>query len=85
MTIPDTINGTFESFGGLMILNHCRAVLKDKTVRGVSIISTVFFTGWGVWNLYFYPSLGQWMSFTGGLVIVAANTFWIGLMMRYRA
>lgn len=84
MTAADAVNGLFESFGGLMILNHCRTVLKDKAVRGVSIISTVFFTCWGIWNLYFYPLLDQWASFSGGLVIVIANMGWIALMMRYR-
>jgi hypothetical protein len=36
-----------------------------------------------VWNLYYYPHLDQWWSFAGGLVIVAANVLWIGLMVYY--
>jgi len=81
---PDSVNGLFEMVGGLFILNHCRAVLRDKAVAGVSIISTIFFSSWGVWNLYYYPHLDQWWSFSGGLVIVAANCLWIGLMLKYR-
>ena len=77
------INGSFELFGGLFILNHCRTVIKDKAVKGVSIISTVFFMLWGIWNVYYYPSLDQWWSFCGGLVICAANFLWIGLMIYY--
>lgn len=84
MSLPDIVNGAFECAGGLFILNHCRAVLRDKAVAGVSIVSTAFFAAWGGWNCYFYPHLDQWCSFGGGLVIVAANALWIGLMLKYR-
>lgn len=84
MTWADVCNGLFEALGALLILNHCRAVIRDKAVAGVSILSTAIFTLWGVWNLYYYPSLGQWCSFSGGLFIVAANATWVGLMLKYR-
>lgn len=84
MNWADFTNGLFEFIGGLLILNHCRAVLRDKAVAGVSILSTAIFTSWGFWNLYYYPSLGQWWSFTGGLLIVAANCLWVYLMLKYR-
>ena len=83
MISADLINGAFEFLAGFMILNHCRVILKDKVVRGVSILSTAFFTSWGFWNLYYYPSLDQWASFYGGLMIVAANTYYVGLMLYY--
>jgi len=41
--ILDLLNGLFGALGGLMILNHCRVLLKDKEVKGVSIFSTCFF------------------------------------------
>ena len=84
MTWADSINGFYELLGGLLILNHCRAVVRDKAVAGVSIVSTALFTTWGVWNLYYYPHLDQWASFTGGIAIVLANALWVGLMLRYR-
>lgn len=80
----DLFNGLFEAIGGLLILNHCRAVLRDKAVKGVSIFSTTVFCMWGFWNLYYYPSLDQWWSFSGGIVIVAANAVWVGLLLKYR-
>lgn len=80
----DLVNGLFEAIGGLFVLNHCRAVLRDKAVAGVSILSTVVFAAWGVWNIYYYPSLGQWWSFAGGLVIVAANVLWVSLLIKYK-
>lgn len=83
--IADITNGMFEVLGGLFILNHCKVVWKDKAVAGVSILSTIFFTVWGVWNLYYYPSLGQWWSFAGGIAIVIANIAWVTLLIKYRA
>jgi hypothetical protein len=82
---PDFVNGAFELLGGAFVLNHCRAVVRDKAVAGVSILSTAFFSAWGVWNLYYYPHLGQWWSFTGGLVIVASNCLWVALLIKYRS
>ena len=70
MILADAVNGAFEVLGGLFILNLCRIVWNDKAVAGVSIVSIIFFTGWGVWNLFYYPTLNQWWSFYGGLVVV---------------
>lgn len=80
----DNVNGLYEALAGLFILNNCRMVVKDKKVKGVSIVSVVFFATWGGWNLYYYPSLGQWASFWGGLAVFTANLIWIGLMLKYR-
>ena len=84
MEIPDLINGSFELLAGFFLLNNCFQVIKDKSVAGVSIISVMFFTLWGFWNLYYYPHLNQMISFFGGLLIVIANTFWVVLLLKYR-
>jgi len=84
MSIADAVNGSFETVGGLMQLSNCLRLYWDKQVAGVNWQVTAFMVGWGVWNLYFYPSLGQWASFAGGLVIVAANVLWVGMAWRYR-
>ena len=83
MSIPDFINGAFESCGGLFCLMNCAAVIKDKGYRGIYVPAQAFFTSWGVWNLYYYPHLGQWLSFTGGLVIVISNAAYVGLCLYY--
>jgi len=82
--IIDYINGGFELASGLFTLNHCRVLLKDKAVAGVSAVSVAFFTIWGFWNMYYYPCLDQWASFFGGLFIVAANMIYISMIMHYR-
>lgn len=81
---PDLVNASFELFGGFFIFRNCFFLWRDKLVKGVSVLSTVFFTGWGFWNLYYYPSLGQWVSFLGGLLITLGNVFYVSLMIYYR-
>ncbi len=80
---PDAVNGLFEILGGFAILDHCRQLYKDKMVRGASWKAVAFFTVWGYWNLFFYPHLDQWWSFSGGVFIAATNMLWIGMMLYY--
>ena len=81
----DAVNGSFEALSGLMVLNHCRVLYAEKVVRGVSVASTFFFVVWGLWNVFYYPSLAQSMSFYGGLVVVASNALYVGMMLYYRS
>jgi uncharacterized membrane protein YfcA len=80
---PDLINGLFELGGGILLTLNCLRLYKDKALRGVSPLPTVFFTSWGFWNLYFYPSVNAWYSFYGGLLIVVINCFWLGQIIFY--
>ncbi len=84
MQIPDLINGSFETLGCLFVLKHCSALWKSKQARGVSLISTIYFTLWGFWNIWYYPHLDQWLSFTGGIAIVISNCIWVGLLIFIR-
>ena len=81
---PDFINGCFEFIGALLVLNSIRVLLNDRAVAGVSAFSCCAFTTWGVWNLFYYPSLGQWFSFAGGACLCAMNFTWVGLMLFFR-
>jgi hypothetical protein len=47
-------------------------------------VPIAFFTAWGWWNVMFYPALGQWCSFAGGLFMVAANAAWLVQMAFYK-
>lgn len=84
MQIPDLINGIFEFVGSVFLWLNVRKLYVDKMVRGYDWRTTAFFMSWGYWNLYFYPSLDQWLSFIGGCSIVLANTVWLGQMYYYR-
>jgi hypothetical protein len=80
---PDLVNGIFEFGIGLLALGSVRAIVRDKCVKGVYWPVTAWATAWGAFNLYYYPHLSQWFSFTGGLVIFATNTTWLALVAYY--
>ena len=77
MTLADTINGAFEFGGAFAIWFSVRNLYRAKLVRGVSWPHVAFFSTWGYWNLAYYPSLDQWLSFAGGLALVTMNTIWL--------
>lgn len=79
----DIINGCYELLGAPFIFLSLSKLLKEKKVRGVSWLHVMFFTTWGYWNLYYYPHLGQWCSFAGGIGIVIMNTVWLIALVRY--
>jgi len=81
---PDFFNGMFEFTGALILLKNVQTLYRDKIVRGVHWLPTLFFALWGLWNLYYYPHLDQWWSFTGGLAIVVVNLIWFGQMVYYK-
>ena len=80
---PDHLNGTFELFGSLVIWFNVRVLYLHKEIRGISPVTMTFFLAWGVWNLYYYPYLEQWVSFAGGVSVVLANAVWVGQMIWY--
>lgn len=80
----DVVNAAFECLGGFAVLLSIVKTLKDKQVRGVHWGTVVFFTTWGYWNLYYYPSLGQTISGYGALGVALMNTMWIGVFWWHR-
>jgi len=85
MSMPygDIVNAIFEIGGGLLIWINVNQIAKDKKVFGVHWAPTAFFFAWGVWNLFYYPSLDQYLSFIGGLVIVCGNAAYVYLLFKY--
>lgn len=82
---PDVFNGFFEFAGSIMLWANVRQLYKDKVLKGISMWPTLFFTSWGVWNaVLYYPSLHQWFSFSGGLMLLTAQFVWLGQMFYYR-
>lgn len=79
MFLPDMINGTFEVIGGLLCWANVYKLRKEKRVAGVYWPVQAFFTAWGVWNLIYYPALGQWFSFWGGVFLVLGNGTWVAM------
>lgn len=83
MQTNDLINGTLELTSALFCTINIFRLVKDKQIKGVSWIPTLFYAFWGIWNLYYYPSLHQTLSFIGGMFIVATNVVWLSLVYYY--
>lgn len=81
--MSDAINGLFEFIGSILTWMNVTRTYKDKGYAGIYLPSVVFFSSWGIWNLYFYPHLNQWLSFLGGCSLVIANLLWVGMMYYY--
>ena len=82
--INDDINGTFEFLGGIALWSNVWRLWKDRNALGVNWQTTVFFFTWGVWNCFYYPSLGQMFSFLGGLFICSGNLAWVSMLWYLR-
>jgi hypothetical protein len=81
---PDIANALFELAGAVFLILDCRALHRDKRLRGVYWPGRVFFASWGLWNVLYYPAIAQWFSFSAGLLVLAANAVWCALAWRYR-
>lgn len=79
----DLINGIFELAGALVVWKNVNQLIKDKQIKGVYYPLWVFYAAWGFWNLYYYPSLNQYLSFYAGIVMVIGNTIWVSLAFYY--
>lgn len=80
----DAINGSFELLSGCFAWLNVIKIRQQRKIAGVDWRVTGFFTLWGVWNLWYYPSLHQWISFVGGVSIVVSNAVWLYHVFKYR-
>ena len=79
----DYINAIFEGLNVLFVCLSIKKLFFDKLVRGISIYHITFIVLWGFWNIYYYPSLGQWLSFSCGIGLVIVNSIWYIMMIYY--
>ena len=83
MQINDLVNGLFESGGAFLTWINVYKICKDKETKGVFYPVWIFMSLWGLWNLYYYPSVGHYISFYAGIVLVLGNIFWVILAFIY--
>jgi len=81
---PDFINASFEFIAAFMLARNCWFTYKAKGTEGISILSSIFFASWGYWNLFYYPHMGQTLSFVAGVLVTTINTVWVWQMIYYR-
>jgi hypothetical protein len=78
---PDTINGSFELIGGVCSWLNVYKYLKSRKVVGIFWPTAIFYVVWGIWNLFYYPALGQPFSFVGGIFLTSATLTWLVMVI----
>lgn len=81
---PDIVNALFEAFGAWAVWGNVARLKRDRDVKGVVWQYTIVYWIWGMWNVLYYPWLGQWFSGAAGLVLVAGNLRWLLLWSAIR-
>lgn len=79
----DFINSLFEFGLAAMLCLNIRQLLRDKEVKGFHWAPLAFVTVWGLWNIFYYPSLGQWWSAGAGVLVLLCNITILMLTLRY--
>jgi hypothetical protein len=74
---PDFINGVFEAGLSCFLIKGVLQLRQDRIVKGFFWPTVAWTSAWGLWNLYYYPALDQWWSFTGGVAVVSVNLTWL--------
>jgi len=80
----DVVNALFEFAGAIILWLNVRRLHLDKQVKGVSVVPFIFYAAWGMWNPFYYNSLGQWFSCIAGIGVLTANLAWLALFFRYK-
>lgn len=81
----DLFNAFFELFGGAFVMLNVIDIWKKRIVAGQTLTAMGFFTSWGIWNMFYYPLLGQWWSAAGALGVCAVNALMIYSILKFRA
>ncbi len=84
MNLWDLGNTLFEGVGAVVVWQNVRAIRRDQVVRGMDWRVSAFFTSWGVWNLAYYPALGQYFSAAAGAALCVGNLVWVWHAIKYR-
>lgn len=80
---PDITNALFELVGAYFTWMNAGILYQEKQLKGVYWPTWLFFSVWGCWNLFYYPSLDQQFSFYAGILLVTGNIAWVMLAVKY--
>jgi hypothetical protein len=82
--ILDLANGSFEFVGAYGAWRNAYQLYKDKQIKGVYYPIYFFYCAWGLFNLFYYPSLHQWFSTAAGAILVLGNLAWVLLSLKLK-
>jgi len=80
----DIINAVFVWAALIMSVLDLRRILVDRVLGGIHFGSAVLFTVWPLWDLCYYHSLGQWVSFCVCFLLACVRLCWFSAVYRNR-
>lgn len=80
---PDYTQAFFELGSAIFQARNVKAIRQHKTIRGVHWTPTAFYTGWGVYNLWFYAAIGLPLAWWAGMAITLINAVWLAHAIYY--
>lgn len=80
---PDQINAIFEMMGALFMFPSLIKAYKEKHIAGISLLTPIFFSSWGLWNVFYYPLMMQPWSATAALFLFGFNFIWLFQVFYY--
>jgi len=81
---PDMVNSLVELGGAWFTWRNAWQLFKDKSLSGVYWPTNLFFTLFGVWNLYYYTSIAQPYSFYAAILLTMGNATWVAMAINLR-
>ncbi len=81
--LSDITMGLIQVISAGFLSKSVWMLYQAKIVRGVSAVTVAFWVAWGLWDLYYFPSLNQWWAFSGGVIVTLMNALYVGLIVRY--
>lgn len=80
----DLINFSFQIIFTVCIWCNVLKLFKDKSVRGVSLIVSLFYCLAPIWTAYYFFALKQDFSIISSLLMFSGNSTWLILALYYR-
>jgi hypothetical protein len=81
----DSVNAGFELACAILLWLNVRTLYRDKQIKGIALSPNFLYLGAGLWDLYYYPFLNQWISFVACLVYTTGFSLWLGMAVWYMA
>jgi hypothetical protein len=79
----DFLNSWFEWIASGMVYLNVWTIFKAKKINGVSLFATWYFSALGLFNLFYYSQLHQYISFSAGILVAIGDLIYLYLFLKY--
>lgn len=83
MMLVDQITGGFQFFASIFIMLNIRALLKSREMKGISLLTIVFYNLWDFWGVYMFYRIGNSYSMWTAVAITVVYTTWSCLVFYF--